>query len=123
MKTRGTSWLLILGIIITLAGSGYASDLPDLRFTQDSVNFGCVAVDFKIYHTYKMVNYGKTTIHIDTVTGHCDCTQVRFSDSVVMPGDTAGFLMIFNTADFYGPVEKDVRVHSSDQKSPKLYTY
>jgi len=123
MRIKNASWLLILGIVVGLAGSGLASDLPNLRFTEDSVNFGCVAVDFKIYHTYKMVNHGKTVIHIDTVTAHCDCTQVRFIDSVAKPGDTVEFLMIFNTADFYGLVEKDVRVHSSDMKSPKLYTY
>ncbi len=123
MKTRGTGWLLILGIVTTLAGSSGASDLPNLRFTEDTVNFGCVAVDFEIFHSYKMVNYGKTTITIDTVTAHCDCTRVRFGDSVVGPGDTAKFLMIFNTADFYGPVDKNIRVHSTDRKSPKLYTY
>ena len=123
MRTRGMSWLLTLGAIVALGGGASASDLPDLRFTEDSVDFGCVAVDFKIFHTYKMVNHGKTEIHIDTVTPHCDCTQVRFVDSVVKPNDTAEFLMIFNTADFYGPVSKDVRVHSSDKKSPKLYTY
>jgi hypothetical protein len=117
------SWLLILVIVAGISGSVFASDLPDLRFTEEKLDFGCVAVDFEIFHTYKMVNHGKTVIHIDTVTPHCDCTQVRFHDSVVHPGDTAKFLMIFNTADFYGAIEKDVRVHSSDPKSPTMYTY
>jgi hypothetical protein len=31
--------------------------------------------------------------------------------------------MIFDTKDFYGPMEKDIRVHSSDSKSPKAYSY
>lgn len=123
MKTRGTGWLLILGIVVTMAGVSGASDLPDLRFTEDTVNFGCVAVDYEIFHSYKMVNHGKTVITIDTVTPHCDCTRVRFVDSVLGAGDTAQFLMIFNTADFYGPVNKNIRVHSNDKKSPKLYTY
>ncbi|MCD6249456.1 MAG: DUF1573 domain-containing protein [candidate division Zixibacteria bacterium] len=123
MKIQNTTWLLILGIVVSLASSSFASNLPDLRFTEDSLNFGCVAVDFKIFHTYKLVNHGKTPIHIDTVTAHCDCSQIRFVDSLVKPYDTVEFLMIFNTADFYGPVDKNVRVHSSDKKSPKLHTY
>ncbi len=123
MRTRVLMCLLVFGLVACLTGNTSANDLPDLRFTEDSVDFGCVAVDFKIYHTYKMVNHGKGVIHIDTVTPHCDCTQVRFRDSVLGPGDTATFLMIFNTADFYGPVEKDIRVHSDDKKSPKAYSY
>ena len=123
MKIRGACWLATLAVVVTLAGSSSASDLPQLRFTEDSVNFGCVAVDFKIYHTYKMVNHGKNIIHVDTVTAHCDCTRVRFTDSTLKPGDTTEFLMIFNTADFYGPIQKDVRVHSSDKNSPVMHTY
>lgn len=123
MKTRGANWLLAAGIIVGLWGSSFANDTPDLRFTEEKLDFGCVAVDFEIFHTYQMVNHGEDAIWVDTVTPHCDCTRVRFNDSLVMPGDTVEFLMIFNTANFYGPVEKDIRVHSSDADSPTLYTY
>lgn len=123
MRTNSVrQWITILAFC-TVAGSIGAAGMGDLRFTEEQVDFGCVGVDFKIRHIYKLVNHGKETIHIDTVTPHCDCTEVRFRDSVVAPGDTVSFLMIFNTADFYGPVEKDVRVFSSDKKSPRIYTY
>jgi hypothetical protein len=105
------------------ATSARPDDLPDLRLVQERFDFGCVGVDFKIYHKYSMVNYGSETIRIDTVTAHCDCTTVRFLDSLVAPGDTASFRIIFSTANFYGPMEKDVRIHSSDPKSEKLYAY
>ena len=123
MKPTVLIWTLTLGACLFLTMTAFADELPDLRFTDEQVDFGCVGVDFKIFHHYQLVNHGKHTVYIDTVTAHCDCTAVRFSDSVVNPGDTARFLMIFNTADFYGPVEKDIRVHSSDAKSPKAYSY
>jgi hypothetical protein len=91
---------------------------PDLRFTEESFDIGCVGVDFKVFHTFEMVNHGKDTIYIDTVTGHCDCTEVRFRDSTVAPGDTARIRMIFNTANMYGPNDKDIRVHSTDKTAP-----
>ncbi|MEW5795736.1 MAG: DUF1573 domain-containing protein [Candidatus Zixiibacteriota bacterium] len=96
----------------------FAQQLPDLRFTEERFDIGCVGVDFKIRHTFRMVNHGAQPIHIDTVTAHCDCTEVRFRDSTVAPGDTAEILMIFSTANFYGFVEKDVRVVSNDPKMP-----
>ena len=108
--------LLLLGSAGTCATPG--DYVPDLRFTEESFDIGCVGVDFKVFHTFKMVNYGSDTIHIKTVTGHCDCTEVRFRDSTVAPGDTSCFLMIFNTANMYGPVDKDIRVHSTDKIIP-----
>ncbi|MCX6834271.1 MAG: DUF1573 domain-containing protein, partial [candidate division Zixibacteria bacterium] len=110
MTLKSTMRLIgVLGSLLWTCVSA-ADQLPDLRFTEDKYDIGCVGVDFKIYHTIEMVNYGQDTIRIDTMTGHCDCTEVRFRDSVVTPGDTARGLMIFNTADMYGPIEKDIRV-------------
>ena len=121
MTLKSTMRLIgVLGSLLWTSVSA-ADQLPDLRFTGDKFDIGCVGVDFKIYHTIKMVNYGQDTIQIDTMTGHCDCTEVRFRDSVVAPGDTARGLMIFNTADMYGPIEKDIRVYSSDKKSHRAY--
>lgn len=121
MTLKSTMRLIgVLGSLLWTSVSA-ADQLPDLRFTEEKYDIGCVGVDFKIYHTIKMVNYGQDTIRIDTMTGHCDCTEVRFRDSVVTPGDTARGLMIFNTTDMYGPIEKDIRVYSSDKKSHYAY--
>jgi len=118
MSLRSVSCLvLVLGCFVTAAAQT-SDELPDLRFTEERLDLGCVGVEFKIRHHFKLVNYGSDTIYIDTVSGVCDCTEVRFRDSVVAPGDTAVILMIFNTANMYGPMEKDIRLHCSDAKSP-----
>jgi len=118
MSLRSVSCLvLVLGCFMAEAART-SDELPDLRFTEERLDLGCVGVEFKIRHHFKLVNYGSDTIYIDTVSGVCDCTEVRFLDSVVAPGDTAAILMIFNTANMYGPVEKDIRLHCSDAKSP-----
>jgi len=121
MTQRTLIRLVPLMCCLLWSGIIAADQLPDLRFTEETFDIGCVGIDFKVYHNFEMVNHGADTIHIDTVTAHCDCTEVRFIDSVLAPGDTARGLMIFNTANMYGPVEKDIRVYSSDRKSP--YTY
>lgn len=110
------STIVLLGY--TVAGAVAVSDTAgDLRFTEDRFDFGCVGVDFKLFHTFKLVNDGRIPIHIDTVTGHCDCTEVRFVDSTIAPGDTSKILIIFNTANFYGPVEKTIGVRAHKAKN------
>jgi hypothetical protein len=121
MTSRWPSAFALAALLFCASAELCASDetvLPDLRCTEAYVDLGCIAVDFKFYHTFHLVNHGQDTIYIDTVTGHCDCTTVRFRDSTVAPGDTARFLMIFNTANQYGPIDKDIRIHSTDKKAP-----
>ena len=121
MISRLCGALFVLVIFLCGPGAAETSDnanLPDLRCTEQFFDMGCVGIDFKIYHTFDFINHGRDTIYIDTVTGHCDCTEVRFRDSTVAPGDTARVKMIFNTANQYGPIDKDIRIHSSDAKAP-----
>ncbi len=122
------SSLVIISAIILFgcisAGAAAVGDkTADLKFTEERFDFGCVGVDFKILHTFKLVNEGTTTIHIDTVSGHCDCTEVRFVDSTLAPGDTADVKIIFSTANFYGPIDKNIRAHSSDAKVSSVQAY
>lgn len=107
--------LLLIGAVAQAAVVDSKSS--DLRFTEPNFDFGCVGVDFKVLHTFKLVNDGQVPIHIDTVTGHCDCTEVRFLDSLLAPGDTSEILIIFNTANFYGPVEKTIGVRAKAAKN------
>jgi hypothetical protein len=122
MTVRLSTALPLLALVLcSPAGicSSDADSVPDLRFTEESFDFGCVGVDFKVFHTFELVNHGRDTINISNLSGHCDCTEVRFRDSTVAPGDTARIRIIFSTADMYGPVDKYIGVHSSDKKAPK----
>ena len=107
-----------LFVLLILVSSCLAG--PNLRPLEREFHFGSVGIDFKIFHDFKLVNHGSEPIHIDTVDPHCDCTFVRFLDSTVQPNDTATIRMIFNTADFYGPVSKSLIIHSND-KAPQEF--
>jgi len=97
-------------IFAALLASFSGQTQSDLRPVETEFRFGCVGVDFKISHDYKFFNAGTQPIRIDTATANCDCSVVRFADTLVAPDDTASVRLIFNTADFYGPVSKSVRV-------------
>lgn len=90
----------------------------NLRPVESDYDFGSVAIDFRIAYVFKFVNHGTTEVHIDSANVHCDCTEARFVDSVVAPNDTATVRIIFNTADFYGPVDKSLSIRSNDPIAP-----
>jgi hypothetical protein len=123
MKSRIVfSALILLGSLAAKA-SVVENKTADLKFTEERFDIGCVGVDFKIYHNFKLVNSGQNPIHVDSVLGHCDCTEVRFTDSTIAPGDTSNVLIIFNTADFYGPIEKHITVISKDANVTSLKAF
>lgn len=115
--------LLLTALLISFAGVAAAQEQHSLKFTEKDFDFGCVGVDFKVLHDFKLVNQGTTTIKVDTVTAHCDCTEVRFTDSVLAPGDTSIIKIIFSTANLYGPVEKDVKVVYNDPEMTSIMVY
>jgi hypothetical protein len=116
------SAVVLLGCLSAKA-SVVGSKSSDLKFTEERFDIGCVGVDFKIYHNFKLVNSGPNPIHVDSVLGHCDCTEVRFVDSTIAPGDTSDVLIIFNTANFYGPIEKHITVVSKDANVTSLKAF
>lgn len=94
-----------------------------LRPVTKDYDFGAVGVDFRIAYDFKFVNSGATPIRIDEADVHCDCTEARFKDSLVAPNDTANVTIIFNTADFYGPVNKSLSIRSNDPITPNLQVW
>jgi hypothetical protein len=113
-----TTRLLLSTVTLLLAGTPIFAQKNTLRPESRNYYFGSVGIDFRVAHDFRLINTGSEPVRIDTVDPHCDCTAVRFQDSVVAPNDTARIRIIFNTADFYGPVSKSVRV-SSDNFEPR----
>jgi len=104
---------------LLISGSTLARE-GQLRPLQKEFDFGAVGIDFRVACDFRFVNHGTEAIRIDTADVHCDCTEARFVDSVVAPNDTANIRIIFNTADFYGPVSKSLSIRSSDPITPNL---
>ena len=91
-----------------------------LTYDEQVFDFGHVGIDFKLYHTFMYVNRTDKTVSILDLDVTCDCTTVQLSDSLIQPGDTAKFNMIFETKDYLGPTNKSFRVMTDDPTSPTL---
>ncbi len=88
-------------------------------FEWEAFDFGHVAIDFDIFHTYQYVNQTDSPLKILQAEANCDCTTVRLLDSLLDPGDTARIELAFNTRDYYGPTSKSILVVTDNPDLPK----
>jgi len=86
-------------------------------------DFGHVGIDFKLFHTFHIVNHGDAPVTIKSATASCDCSQVSLLDSLLEPGDTAFFHLDFLTRNFYGPTTKSLLVTLDDHEYPEMKFY
>lgn len=88
--------------------------------THLAYDFGCVGMDFDIYHTFRLTNNGLDTVRVSEVIANCDCSHVMFLDSTLYPGDTVDLRLQFNTEDYYGPSTRKIVVKSNDRHQPEM---
>ncbi|UCE23963.1 MAG: DUF1573 domain-containing protein [Candidatus Zixiibacteriota bacterium] len=89
-------------------------------FEWEAYDFGHVAIDFDIFHTYAYVNNTDRPLKILEAEANCDCTTIRLLDSLLDPGDTAFIELTFNTRDYYGPTSKSFTVVTDNTELPKM---
>jgi hypothetical protein len=106
-----------------LAGTAGADTGRGLAGEPLAYDFGCVGVDFDVYHVFHLINHGDETVRVKSVVPSCDCSSVTFVDSVIAPGDTVSFRLRFNTKDYYGQMSRHVAVISDDKRQPELNVY
>ncbi len=125
MKTIATVTLLLL--ILTSCAVGEPSEEPAgsnrLVYSEQVFDFGHVGIDFKLYHTYYIVNNGAEPVPIKSAATSCDCSHIRTTDSQIDPGDTAFFHLDFSTRNYYGPTTLSATVELDDPEYPKVKFY
>lgn len=122
MTTRNLKFAGILTVLlITTALPAVAQ--KGLWYEERTYNFGCVGVDFKVFHDFNLINYGTDTVKVDSVKITCDCSAVTFFDSIVPPNDTVDFRLSFKTTNYYGPTSRSLMVYSNDKTNPEMEIY
>jgi hypothetical protein len=75
--------------------------IPDASF-----NFGKVPQQCSVSKTFWIKSVGDDTLRVTKVVPGCGCTQIPLEDSVLAPGDSASFQIIFSTHSYRGFVTK-----------------
>lgn len=96
----------------TTAKAPATSNLAKIEFDQKVLDFGTLKIGDvkKIKITY--TNTGKKPLILDNVKSNCDCTEVEWSKSPVMPGKK-GTMTVTYTAKHTGLISKWVTIDSN----------
>lgn len=121
--TRSSLQFAFVAVLISFYSTS-AKVEEGLKYEEQVFDFGHIGVDFKVVHTFQLVNGGRKAIRITGVHAPCDCSAVAALDSIIRPGDTGFFRLTFSTKDYYGPTYKSFKVFTDHPKVPELqYSY
>ena len=110
--------LAALAVISTTAMA--AESDRGLTLSEQVYDFGHVAIDFKLFHTFRLINNGGQPIRILGLDVSCNCSMVGLLDSLIEPGDSVPLPLRYDTKDLFGPTAKSFRVTTDDPNLPEL---
>jgi hypothetical protein len=100
-----------------------ASSGAKIQFETPTYDFGKAKSGDPIKHTFVFTNTGCETLQINNVRPGCGCTTAGEWTKKVEPGKTGEIPIQVNTANFNGPIMKNVSVDSNDKSQPTAVLY
>jgi hypothetical protein len=94
-----------------------------IQFETPTYDFGRAKSGDAIKHTFTFTNTGCETLEISNVRPGCGCTTAGEWTKKVEPGKTGEIPIQVNTANFNGPIMKNVSVDSNDKSQPTTVLY
>lgn len=122
MSSRFLLYLCLLIFIYSCTAptpSGLQSK-GDAKIVFDSkiYTFGAIKQDEVVGALFRFRNEGEGSLLITRVEKGCGCTEVRFPQTPVGPGDPGVIEVIFDSKGFRGAQYKTVQVFCNDAQSP-----
>jgi Protein of unknown function (DUF1573) len=94
-----------------------------IQFETPTYDFGRAKSGDPIKHTFIFTNTGCDALEISNVRPGCGCTTAGEWTKKVDPGKTGEIPIQVNTANFNGPIMKNVSVDSNDKLAPTSVLY
>ena len=92
-----------------------------IQFASVLYDFGRMRAGDPVKYTYVFTNIGNETLFLTNVQPQCGCTTAGEWTRQVEPGKTGSIPIQFNTANYNGPVFKQVTVVCSDKSQSTLF--
>jgi hypothetical protein len=96
---------------------------PKIAFETPTYEFGRAKSGEPVKHTFIFTNIGSETLEVKNVRPGCGCTTAGEWTKNVEPGKTGHIPIQVNTANFNGPIMKNVSVDSNDKSAPTTVLY
>jgi hypothetical protein len=105
--------------MISNSATATNKDIPvsDIKFDQDTFNFGTVIEGEKVAHSFTFTNTGKHDLIISKALGSCGCTVPEWPKEPIRPGKKASIDVVFDSDRRIGKAMKDVTIYSNTEPS------
>lgn len=94
---------------------------PKIQFATPLYDFGRMKAGEPVKYTYVFTNTGDRLLILNSVQPQCGCTTAGDWTKQVEPGQTGSIPIQFNTANYNGPVFKQVTVSCNVTNQPTLF--
>ncbi len=91
---------------------------PKLVFDAPRHNFGKIKGSGKYEHEFTFKNTGKSEMKIHKIKATCGCTTVNPEKTVLKPGESSSFKIVFSSGGMRGKQNKSIYVITNDPESP-----
>lgn len=103
----------------TADGSSKGS-LPDMKFEEETHDFGRITQGEKVAFAFKFKNTGSSNLIISAANGSCGCTIPEYPKKPIAPGEEAAIDVVFNSEGKSGLAEKSVTLVTNCEPSTKI---
>jgi hypothetical protein len=100
-------------------GSSNAS-LPDIKFGEETHDFGRITQGEKVAYAFKFKNTGSANLIISSAHGSCGCTIPDYPKKPILPGEEGVINVVFASEGKSGVVEKSVTIVTNCEPSTKI---
>lgn len=90
----------------------------NLKFKEDTYDFGIINEGEKVEHLFQFTNTGKTDLEILDVRTSCGCTAAILSKKILKPGEEGSLKVQFDSSNRSGKVSRTVSLLSNDPVEP-----
>jgi len=108
-------------VINTKTASGNSNQaLPEIKFDEETHDFGRITQGEKVAYGFKFKNTGNSNLIISSASGSCGCTVPEYSKKPILPGQEGVIDVVFSSEGKSGMVEKSVTIVTNCEPSTRI---
>lgn len=93
--------------------------VSDIKFDQDTFDFGTVIEGEKVAHAYTFTNTGNHDLIITKAVGSCGCTVPEWPKEPIKPGKKGSIDVVFNSDRRVGKANKEVTIYANTEPATR----
>ena len=107
-------------VMNTESADGKKGALPEIKFDEETHDFGRITQGEKVSTAFKFKNTGGSNLLISSAAGSCGCTVPEYPKKPIAPGEEAVINVVFSSEGKSGIVEKSVTLVTNCEPSTKI---